>query len=86
MTSEWRDIASAPRDGTFFLAHYSAPHGPRVGVMQFWPASKDPVSGKPIPERFHSWTTLTQTHFATHWMKLPEPPGPTPPSDKAGAA
>jgi hypothetical protein len=66
---DWQPIETAPRDGTVFLAAYKLGHGPWVGVMQWQFFSEKKDDG-----RFYSWTQLTETHKATHWMPLPEPP------------
>ena len=62
--ADWQPIETAPKDGDLFLAYYVSDHGPKVGSMS-WVL---------IHEYFYSWTTLTETHKATHWMPLPEAP------------
>ena len=67
---DWHPIDTAPKDGTMFLAYYGKKRcGPSVGAMQWAIWEKDHNQ-----RRFYSWTTLTESERATHWMPLPSPP------------
>lgn len=73
----WRDISTAPKDGTEFLAALS--NGWRVilseprGSERFaWYTSSARIS-VPIA-RTHREGSLTESLLATHWMPLPSPP------------
>ena len=63
--NEWQPIETAPKDGTYFLAHWPKdeidPHKPRYFVCHYafnciWP----------------SW--ITPDDMPTHWQHLPAPP------------
>lgn len=64
----WQPIATAPKDGTVFLAFYGHRRcGPSVGAMQ-WATWETDTKNR----RFQSWTTLTESESATHWRPMPE--------------
>lgn len=69
-TNQWRDIASAPKDGTQFLAYedgayYALAWNPEEG---FWCSD----CGQPV----------VRTPEPTHWM--PRPKAPLPPTSSTG--
>lgn len=69
--SEWRDIASAPKDGTPILGCSELPnlYAPCLIV---WAAYHPNAKGKA------TWRTSAicgnKMDYVTHWMPLPEPP------------
>lgn len=65
---EWRDIASAPKDGTPILMWVS---GERRRVVFGW------WSGRHDPEYpWHTYGEAYRVDIPTHWMPLPTPPSP----------
>ena len=76
MTSEWKPIETAPKDGTFI-----------IGVREFWrpcvmhyETYEGVFRWGPDPETFmeedHFLEYWLNTEYApTHWMPLPPPPG-----------
>lgn len=77
----WRDIESAPRDGTQFLAALS--NGWVVIMSEVpkwdryaWYQTSSTVIDVPVA-RTHRPETLTESILATHWQPLPDPPEPT---------
>ena len=64
--SQWKDISSAPRDGTWFNA-YSAVDFPRVRIVRY----ADAHDYYPTDLTSKPWTGAP-----THWTPLLAPPGP----------
>lgn len=64
--SEWQDIATAPKDGTAFLAWHPSEEG-EDGFFEvhFW------VDG--LPDITRDWLCIGGVE-ATAWMPLPQPP------------
>lgn len=81
--SEWRPIASAPKDGASLLLygrqtqpHPDVDHGPKSFVFTgYW---------DPIDDGWCSSSSTWQGPFfePTHWMPLPAPPTQERPDDK----
>jgi hypothetical protein len=65
MVSDWKPIASAPRDGTEFLACYTGELGIWFRVAEY---SGNPQSPWEDDEGMHP------EGFFTHWQPLPTPP------------
>lgn len=67
----WRDIATAPKDGTEVLAT----NGKRIWLTQWY---KDEYAKKPQPfwMNFTQGKALSRPHPPTHWQPLPLPPEP----------
>lgn len=63
----WREIASAPRDGTWFLACATKPGWRATRIVYF----ADPYDRLPIHGEGNMWPSPP-----THWMPLPAPPHP----------
>lgn len=74
--SEWQDISTAPKDGTWFLAATTDPHPAFVGMIEetmwivrwddgHWRIELDGQSARP-----------------THWQPLPVPPSSSPARDE----
>ena len=83
--SEWRDISTAPRDGTKILGFEpDGLHGPTYAVIYWY--TQEPFPGyEPAEnglfrqvfygEAYSWWEGADYSPFnATHWMPLPEPP------------
>lgn len=64
--SEWRDIESAPKDGSLVLLCdiYERFDGHRIFVARWCDGN-----------RHKEWVCHGYRKQATHWMPLPEPPG-----------
>lgn len=64
----WRDIKSAPKDGTHIIAAWndSWPEHPHAEAMYFADGGW-----------FYSYDGDSHTRNPTHWMPLPAPPSPT---------
>lgn len=62
---EWQDIATAPKDGTWFLACATAPGWGATRIVRF----KYPDDRLPIHGEGQMWPSAP-----THWMPLPEAP------------
>lgn len=68
MCNEWRDIETAPKDGTEIILR----RGERVGAAQwiYWPASHEQCAGE-------GWTigldgdAWDEGKEPTHWMPMP---------------
>ena len=80
--SEWRDIATAPKDGSWFLAFEA---DGEIPYLCYW--EKDlyaPNGGRGGPSGWFAqnwmdrWGDRPQAEQPTHWMPLPAPPSPTP--------
>ena len=67
MQSEWRDIATAPKDGTYVWLWW--PYWFTMGTRGMWNHG-----------RWHSEDVISdlvvQESGPTHWMPLPAPPRP----------
>jgi hypothetical protein len=77
---EWKPIEEAPKDGEPFLALYEgAEFGLRFGPMAWYPlpTEKDKEAG-----RFHSYTSGTQSKFATQFAELKLPPSKLPKDER----
>jgi hypothetical protein len=74
--SEWRDIASAPKDGTFILCT----SGYQVGKNPWGPGGwmQIGVWAHDMRGDGEAWHDGAQIHrvYPTHWMPLPTPPNP----------
>ena len=76
--SEWRDIASAPKDGTWFVAVRAGEDDSyEVGRYDpgYWDKYTEVSDGlyRKTPELIYEWR-FNNMHRMTHWMPLPEPP------------
>ncbi len=85
--TEWQDIATAPRDGTWFVITREG-EDDFFEVGQFSPrywTSYEPVGGGLFREEKHLIGEFTHCnwHRATHWCPAP-PPLPSPPADARG--
>lgn len=81
LQSGWRDIESAPKDGTAILGYYAGNNwirnGERVGkhncVTIYWNTNTQLDVGNP-----HPWDSFGPSSYMekdiTHWMPLPKPP------------
>jgi len=69
-TRGWRDIETAPRDGTFILLW--SPRW-RASQVQRWACIKNAAGRK----AFVSESGIPKMHIPTHWMPLPIPPDDT---------
>jgi hypothetical protein len=80
--AEWRDIETAPKDGTQILAcaqlseNLTAQgHVPDISIVKWdrddWVAMADGYHA--IKSQGDCWTTYHEP-YVTHWMPLPEPP------------
>lgn len=65
---EWRDISSAPRDGTWFLACATQPGWRATRIVRF----QYPDDRFPINDDGGIWPSAP-----THWRPLPTPPAST---------
>lgn len=74
---EWREIETAPRDGTDILLFYP----PARVILSRWLHTEIYHNGVKTSED-RSWTTpfmvLSGRGSPTHWMPLPEPPSTEP--------
>lgn len=71
---EWRDIETAPKDGTFVLVICDGAWCPSISR---WNGGRSHPDGTPFDEgwgdelgTFH----IPGLNMPTHWMPLPEPP------------
>lgn len=79
---EWRDIESAPRDGTWFLICNAQDGFDSYEVGRFEPLTsprfEEAGTGDGLYRRvdvqIYDWRGFNNIHCATHWMPLPEPP------------
>lgn len=62
---QWQPIATAPRDGTWFLAVTAGADWWRPRIVRFY----DERDRFPKHENMSPWSVAP-----THWMPLPEPP------------
>jgi hypothetical protein len=73
--SEWRDISTAPRDGTYILVWpgFIVLLGNTIPAVAHW--QKDEYATKPRPywERIRA-TGGDRSNPPTHWQPLPDPP------------
>jgi hypothetical protein len=72
MSDQWRNIETAPRDGTEFLGY----HLSTDGYTGDWFVLIEGTSDLDWP-----WQSYEGSHpfeFLTHWMPLPAPPETTP--------
>jgi len=71
--SNWQDMATAPKDGTYILLSCPKPLGVITGCYD-----NDKYAKKPRPywmDRGTFWGVLrTRQNQPTHWMPLPAPP------------
>lgn len=80
MGSEWRDIETAPKDGTPFLAALTSGHSTILwateGVRKNWKYSwwGGHVADVPYEPSHPLNTDWSNTQRATHWQPLPSPP------------
>lgn len=78
--SEWHDIASAPRDGTWFLigGHNFGPEEYEVGKYdpQIFTRYEDAGNGlfRKVDVVINEWRGFNNFERATHWHALPEQP------------
>lgn len=77
--SQWQDINTAPRDGTWFLARGDfGRHAGDYEVLRF--AGENGTAGQHGPFIWatpSSETSVWAESVPTHWMPLPTPPGAT---------
>lgn len=70
--TEWRDISTAPKDGTLILCFYPDRHGQDRLSLRYWAVGDWPSSG-----RTEGWSDqhrqLRRTD-PTHWPPLPSAP------------
>lgn len=72
MQPGWRDMKSAPKDGTPILAWCVHPHARYAGDDKEWAA---PVVTQWITHNGGGWTWNGIAGSFTHWQPLPAPPG-----------
>ena len=78
--SEWQDIATAPKDGTFVLLH--VPNGLESGAVTvgaYWKETDREKNGRFMVGHWDGWLGMDADIGSswcepTHWMPLPEPP------------
>jgi hypothetical protein len=77
--SAWKDISTAPRDGTWFVTcHAGEPDSYEAGCFrqlmrdEYEDAGGGLYRKKSIP--IYDWYGFNNIHRATHWLPLPEPP------------
>lgn len=70
----WRDIESAPRDGSEILVFEATPTGPFMRVGYWEEHGEDIDTGRPSS----GWSEADDGYVGfinpTHWMPLPAPP------------
>ena len=69
--SEWRDISTAPRDGTHILVHF-----PQIGTWQvFWSTEVFAEGSWCVSDnKFEDRPLRGWTEPPLHWMELPAAP------------
>ena len=78
--TEWRDISTAPRNGTWFLICRASEGFESYEIGKYDPSLWDRYieveSGlyRKEKESISDWRGFNNFHRATHWMPLPEPP------------
>ena len=78
--SEWQPIATAPKDGTFFIICRAGEGFESYEVGRFdpmlWDSYVEVGDGLYRKEckAVYDWRGFNNMHRATHWMPLPEPP------------
>lgn len=77
--SGWKDIESAPRDGTPILAWCVHPHARHATDDKDWCA---PVVTQWITHNGGGWTWNGIAGRFTHWRELPAPPALNPEGEK----
>ena len=72
---EWREIESAPKDGSKILAYCTNGGDPFCEVL-YWDSTDDNQAEKPswISGYFDSHYEQNYTYTVTHWQPLPPPP------------
>lgn len=75
LTGGWRDIESAPKDGTPILAWCVHPHARHATDDKDWSAA---VITQWINHNGGGWTWNGLGGSFTHWQPLPSPPPPLP--------
>lgn len=78
MTSEWQDIATAPKDGTEVLLFWNdrTGHGITVGKWSTDPYSRYPQPFWDTDRGIRHGKRWSREVYVTHWMPLPAPPEP----------
>jgi len=83
--SEWQDIKTAPKDGSFILLH--CPNGQLesgdVTVGAYWKEDRHSENGRFMLGKWWGWLGMDGDGMSswcepTHWMPLPAPPAPLP--------
>ena len=69
--SPWRDISSAPKDGTPILCFYGNGYGMRRYSVRYW--SSGTWGNHYREEWVDEWRQIRNAQ-PTHWMPLPPPP------------
>jgi hypothetical protein len=77
--SDWQPIATAPRDGTWFVICVAGEPGSyEAGCFDplTWTQYVEAENGlyRRVEEQIYDWVGFNNFHRATHWMPLREPP------------
>jgi hypothetical protein len=70
----WQDIATAPRDGTPFLALWPYHKDWQSAFETRWDAGEDWTGGDAPGWYAHGWGHILDGYSPTHWMPLPASP------------
>jgi hypothetical protein len=74
----WRDISTAPRDGTWILLFDPKMEMPAsLGCYERWEDRDDKGRFKPGGWAMAEWDGLPSSCEPTHWQPLPAPPEAT---------
>ena len=78
---DWKDISTAPKDGTPFQAYVKIVHESEADKFEWYPRLR---INDGVFEHLHShgWFDINMLRWIkrtpTHWMPLPDPPKETP--------